>query len=194
MRVRNPKLIESLYLLRSIGLPVETVLDIGVRHLTYPLIKVFPDKKHVLFEPIEEYFPAVRNNYASIDHELVNAAVFDRDGTVIIHSERKTLGDQISHSYIVDNNTASSRVVKSISIDRFLVESERSQPYLLKIDVEGAEIPEAIIRGCERALTQTSAVIIEMTVDRFVRRATLLDKAGFNLWDLVELCYYGECL
>lgn len=33
-----------------------------------------------------------------------------------------------------------------------------------------------------------------MTVDRFVRRATLLDKAGFNLWDIVELCYYGECL
>lgn len=93
MRVRNTKLIESLCLLRSIELPVGTVLDIGVRHLTYPLIKVFPDKKHVLFEPIEEYFPAIRADYASIDHELVNAAVYDRNGAVIIHSERKTLGD-----------------------------------------------------------------------------------------------------
>lgn len=191
---RNAKMVESLRLLRGLGLPVGTILDVGVRHLTWPLIEVFPDKKHVLFEPITDYFPQIRKYYASIDYELVNAAVYDVDGTVSIHSERKTLGDEISHSYIVQNATDTSHVVDCIRLDTFLLTRDIFCPYLLKIDVEGPDIPVAILQGCQQTLTQTSVVVIEMTVDRFVERASLLDKAGFGIWDIVDLCYYGECL
>lgn len=187
-------MVESLRLLRGLGLPVGTILDVGVRHLTRPLIEVFPDKKHLLFEPIADYFPQIKRYYASIDYELVNAAVCDVDGTVIIHSERKTLGNEISHSYIVQDVTETSRIVDSIRLDTFLSASDRSGPYLLKIDVEGSDIPSAILRGCQKTLAQTSVVVIEITVDRFMQRASLLDLAGFDIWDIVDLCYYAECL
>jgi FkbM family methyltransferase len=191
---RNAKMAESLRLLRSLEVPIETILDVGVQHLTPPLVEVFPDKKHLLFEPIADYFPHIIKNYSSTDYDLVNAAVCDVDGTVTIHSERKNLGNEISHSYIVQDVTATSRIVDSIRLDTFLSGGSRSAPYLLKIDVEGADVPAAILRGCQNTLAQTSVVVIEMTVDRFTQRTNLLDQAGFDIWDVVDLCYYGDCL
>ncbi len=192
--MRQTRLSDSLRALKSSGLPIGTILDVGIQYATPPLMEVFPDKKHILFEPIEDYFPQIAKNYAAIDHQLIHAAVSDSDGEVNIHSERKTLGNTISHSYIVKEATTASRLVKSLRLDTFLESADLLPPYLLKVDVEGAETPAAILRGAEKTLAQSSAVVIEMTVDRFMERARLLEAAGFGLWDLVDLCYYGDCL
>lgn len=187
-------MLESLRLLRSLELPIDTILDVGVQHATPSLIEVFPDKRHILFEPIDDYFNQITRNYSSVDYELVNAAVCDVDGTVTLHSERKTLGNEISHSWIVQKVTENSRIVDSIRLDTFLSKQNRLGSYLLKIDVEGSDIPASILQGGLKTLGETSVVVIEMTVDRFMQRAKLLDQAGFDIWDVVDLCYYGDCL
>jgi len=187
-------MLESLRLLRRLELPIDTILDVGIQHSTPSLIEVFPDKRHILFEPIDDYFNQITKNYSSMDYELVNAAVCDVDGTVTLHSERKTLGTEISHSWIVQKATENSRVVDSIRLDTFLSKKSNLGSCLLKIDVEGAEIPISILQGGRETLKHTSVVVIEMTVDRFVERAKLLDQAGFDIWDIVALCYYGDCL
>lgn len=192
--MRKARLAESLGILRARGLPVHTVLDVGVQYGTPPLVEAFPDKRHVLFEPIAEYHPRISTNYSEMAHSVVGAAVSDTDGEVHLSSERKSSSSEISHSYIVRQATNSTREVQSIRLDTFLANDEAQQPYLLKIDVEGADIPAAILRGALKTLSHTSAVVIEMTVDRFMERAALLDSAGFDLWDLVDLCYYDDCL
>lgn len=185
---------ESLSLLRRIGLPVEDVLDVGVQHGTPALMEVFGDKLHHLFEPVDDYFPKIRSNYGAIRHELIQAAVSDQDAEVFLHSEYKTGSGQVSHSWISTVETSSSRRVPTLKLDTYVERAKLAGPMLLKIDVEGAPVPAAILHGAAGTLSQCSAVVIEMTVERWFERAALLDASGFDLWDLTALSYYGECL
>lgn len=191
---RAAKIEDSLRKLRATGVLISTVVDVGIQHSTPVLIKVFPDIPHLLFEPVEEYYPHIRENYSDLDYTLVAAAVSDFDGQLTLHTEKKTRGDEISHSYIVKVATPSTRTVRSLMLDTFFRENPSSAPYLLKIDVDGPDVPSSIIRGAQAVLAQTAAVVIEMTVDKFMDRAILLHEAGFDVWDVCDLCYYGGCL
>lgn len=192
--MRNAKIRECLQTLRQKGLPVGAVIDVGIQHATEPLIELFPDVPHVLFEPVEEYFPFIHKNYAALDYKLVHAAVSDAEGFVTLHTQRKTRGDEISHSYIVPNETKSSRTVPTLTLDNYFSSHPLPKSPMLKIDVEGPDVPNSILRGARETLKDCSVVVIEMTVDRFMERAILLHEAGFDLWDLCDLCYYGDCL
>lgn len=191
---RNAKIRESLATLKSSLPPVRNVIDVGVQHSTPPLIEAFPDSHHFLFEPVAEYHPFIHSHYKALRYTLVEAACSDTDAEVILHSERKTRGDEISHSYIVAKPTSTSRVVRSLSLDSYFASTGLTGPSLLKIDVEGPDVPTQILRGATQVLSSVDAVVIEMTVDRFMERAVLLHSAGFDLWDLCDLCYYGGCL
>ena len=192
--MRQAKIAESLRLLKEIGLPIGDVIDIGVLHGTPVLMEIFADKSHHLIEPIEDYFPVIRSNYSRIKHHLVNAAVSDVDGEVFVHSAKKLGNDQISHSWITETATENSRRVAAITLDSYVAKVKPEAPFLLKIDVDGAIVPAAILRGARHTLEECSVVVIEMTLERFFERAALLDAAGFDLWDITSLCYYGECL
>ena len=191
---RVAKVEDSLRTLREAGVRIETVVDVGIQHQTPVLIKVFPDVPHVLFEPVAEYYPYIRINYAGLDHTLVEAAVSDVDGELILRTEKKTRGDEISHSYIVKEAAPSTRNVQSLTLDTYFREHPAATPFLLKIDVEGPDVPASILRGARSVLRQAAAVMIEMTVDKFMERAVLLHDAGFDVWDICDLCYYGDCL
>lgn len=192
--MRSAKLQDSLQYLRQTGIPIATVVDVGIQHSTPVLLKVFPDIPHVLFEPIREYYPHIRKNYAGVSYQLIEAAVSDFNGEVLLRTEKKTHGNEISHSYIVKTQSPNSRKVSSITLDRFYTENELEAPILLKIDVEGPDVPSNIIRGAGHLLQRTSAVVIEMTVEKFMERAELLHQADFDMWDITDLCYYGNCL
>jgi len=56
------------------------------------------------------------------------------------------------------------------------------------------DVPNLIIRGAANTLKSTAVVVIEMTVDKLMERAILLHEAGFDVWDICDLCYYGDCL
>jgi FkbM family methyltransferase len=192
--LRTTRIQESLTQLRLSGIPLAAVLDVGVQTGTPVLMDVFRDLTHHLFEPVDDYFPEIRKNYREVPHRLVHAAVSDTEGEVLLHSARKMNDGKISHSWITQQPTDSTRRVPAITLDAYLQREAVKGPFLLKVDVDGAAIPAAILRGGARALQECSAVVIEMTVDRFFERAALLDAAGFDLWDLSALCYYGDCL
>jgi FkbM family methyltransferase len=184
----------SLRRLREAGTPFASVLDVGVQTATPVLIEVFPDLTHHLFEPIDDYFPGIRENYAAISHRLVHAALADADGEVHLHAESRTGDGAVTHSWISPEPTATSRRLRAMRLDTYLDEAQPASPFLLKIDVDGAPVPGAILRGAARTLEHSSAVVIEMTVERFQERNALLVAAGFDLWDLAAPCYYGGCL
>ncbi len=192
--MRTAKILNSLETLRQIKVPITAIIDVGIQHETPVLKKVFDDLHHILFEPINDYFPFIKKNYSGFSYQLIEAAVSDIDGEIIIHSEKKTRGDEISHSYIVNKATNSSRNIKSITLDSYFSQYPIEDNYLLKIDVEGANVPSQILNGSKDVLKKASVVVIEMTVDKFMERAIILDQAGFDLWDLCDLCYYGDCL
>lgn len=192
--MRNAKVREALRLLRASQVPITHIIDVGIQHSTPPLMEVFPDLYHYLFEPVEEYYPHIRRNYEKIGHQLVEAAVTDTNGELLLQTQKKTRGDEISHSFLTTRASADTRSVQALRLDTYFAAHSPDNRYLLKVDVEGPDVPSAILRGAQGILDKVSVVMIEMTVDRFMDRAIILHEAGFDVWDLCDLCYYGDCL
>jgi len=177
----------SLRQLRGRGVPVAAVLDVGVQRATGPLIEVFPDVPHLLFEPVRAFYPDIRRNYANIRHEIVEAAICDVDGAGKIEAAMID-GKDVSHAWI----STRGEEVRLARLDTIVPTYDFKGPYLLKIDVDGAAIPAKIIDGAEGVMADVSCVVCEMVADRFTDLAARIEKHGFSLWDIVECCYYDD--
>jgi FkbM family methyltransferase len=194
LKHRLPRKENSLSSLRKGNLDARTILDIGVQHGTVELRNVFPDLKHFLFEPVEEYYSFIQENYRDFDYELVRGAISDKDGEDLL-SITKMGADSITHSSLdgaFGREAAESRVVKTITLDSFLKDRNCPKPYLLKLDVDGHELP--ILRGAEETLRDTSCVVMESPLCNLSERVSYLEAKGFKLWDIVDLCYYYDNL
>ena len=55
---------------------IKTVIDVGILTSTIELMRTFRDEKHVLIEPLTEYFALIEENYtkANIDFDLLKIA------------------------------------------------------------------------------------------------------------------------
>lgn len=181
----------SLRVLRERGIPVQTVLDVGVLYGTPELIDAYPNVTHILFEPVAEFRAHIEANYAGIPHRLMQAAVSDRSGTTSLATTTILEGLEISHSYMTDDSHGA-RSVPMVSIDDYLEGDNADAPFFLKIDVDGAELK--VLNGAKKTLSRTSVVMIEATVGSLVERLSFLIEAGFRLFDLTEPCYYDDGL
>jgi FkbM family methyltransferase len=186
----HPTKQNTLSRLKNRGLNVATVLDVGVKFETLELRQAFPDLKHFLFEPVEEYFADIRRNYRGLDYELVPQALSDKQGEDLL-TITKMGSDLITHSSLdgeLGGEVSETRKITVTTLDNFLGHRECPKPYLLKLDVDGHEMP--ILRGAEEALKQTSCVVIEAPLCYLSERVKYLESKGFHLWDIVDLCYY----
>ncbi|MEM0928865.1 MAG: FkbM family methyltransferase [Pseudomonadota bacterium] len=182
--------------LREMGVPVETVLDVGVLTCTWPLIQQYRDKLHVLMEPIEEFAPRIREIYEeqSVNYELVTAAMSDKDGEVTMQTKSVREGATITHARIVDDEhkRPDLRKVKSMTLAKLIEEHQYKGPFLLKLDVDGAELE--ILKGAAPVLDQCSVICVEVGIKNFVQRADYIIRSGFQPFDIVDLCYYDRRL
>lgn len=196
--MRNPTKADSFKRIKSCGIPIETILDVGVLSGTSELIQAFPSHRHVLFEPIVEWNQKIAHNYCAVNHDLHNVAVADTDGFVQLELSTVIANHPITHARIkVQESQCTSknhniRRVESVRLDSFVAKQNLLGPYLLKIDVDGAEI--LILEGARGMLERCNVVIIEAGIDNFLHRAYPLEKAGFQLFDLVDLAYYDDRL
>jgi FkbM family methyltransferase len=193
--MRRPLKIQSLKKLRQLGVPVAAVVDVGILTGTRELMEAFGDRRHILIEPIVEWNERIRKSYAEagIDFELINVAASDRNGTMNMETSSVVPGRPISHARLTEKTSgATVRQVPVRTLDSLLPEHGVPAPYLLKIDVDGAE-PQ-ILAGATATLTRTNAVVIEANIRNFIERATLLQAAGFELFDIVDPCYYDDRL
>jgi FkbM family methyltransferase len=185
---RFPSKSNSLHFLKSLGVEIGTVLDVGTHEQTPELRLAFPAQRHILFEPAEEFYPAIAKHYEGLNYELVKAAVSNSDG---VGRLKKTAidGGDVSHSTLVWGDSASDTDVATIRLDTFLQARNEPKPYLLKIDVDGFEIP--ILEGTEGAWGDIDCVIIEATQVTFLERLQFVISRGFRLFDIVDQCYYS---
>lgn len=189
---RRPLVTESLARLRGLGVPVGTVVDVGVLSGTPDLMAAFPDRKHLLIEPITEWQPTIAAAYgkAGITHEVIAVAAAERDGTMPMETSTVLPGVPISHARLTDapRQGLGRRDVPVRRLDTLLPERKAATPYLLKIDVDGAELD--ILRGAAGILPDCSIVVVEANVQTFLPRAAAVVQAGFQLFDIVDPCYY----
>jgi FkbM family methyltransferase len=106
---------------------------------TPELVTVFPDKHHLLFEPLQENITGIAANYKNIKHTLVEAAVADKEGDVTL---KISTSGAFTNSSIVPGpaDWVNKRVVPAVTLDAYLLRHPQNPPYLLKLDVDGFEM------------------------------------------------------
>ena len=77
---RIPTMSDSLSALMDAGVPVRSILDIGILYGTDPLKRMFPNTRHYLFEPVDIHFDTIRQRYKRFDYELFPYAISNVDG------------------------------------------------------------------------------------------------------------------
>lgn len=186
----------SLEVLKEKGLAVGTVIDIGVHRHTPELINAFPDKPHLLFEPVTEYYEDIKKNYAAINFTLFPVALSSESSEGFLRTFDVTGLGGVSHSSISTAGGEGTRHIQIAALDDVLKSRNDATPYLIKLDVDGAEMQ--ILKGAAAALQKTDCVIIECPIsidaNMFFDRANFLREQGFVLWDIVDFCYYKNQL
>ena len=212
--MRSPTITSTIRQLINEGIKVSTVLDVGTAKQTWPLQEVFPDKKHILFEPCVEFKTACEKDYEKheIDYELYNIALSDfndLNGQLFynVHSDSHRadgyLEADIGVNYIwagvvprgeedYHGNNHPKRDMEIATLDTFLVDKNYDKPYYLKIDTDGGEM--GVIRGAQNTLKYCSMIQIESCLYKDLEHTAWgninwLESIGFQLWDVVDLHY-----
>ena len=177
--------------LQSFGFEVDTVLDVGVDAGTPFLYEAFPDKKFILFDPIEETAQRVAPWRERIDYDLYIIALDAEEGQaeLIIPTtdrKRRSLATVAGFSAEYENRIVNTerRSVSKRRLDSYT--ADLPGKFGLKIDTEGNEL--AVIRGAEETLKRTEFVIAEVSVKRrfkdgyrFSEFVAEMGKHGFEL-------------
>ncbi len=192
--MRHPTKDDCFKKLKAMGTPIGTILDVGVKTCTYELRRNFPGHHHILMEPIVEWNDGIKKNYgnAGISYELLNIAVSDRDGDVTLKTNTVYEDKAISHARITDQDGEGPnfRTVPTQTLDSVVAARDLKKPYLLKVDVDGAEL--LVLSGAQKTLADCSVVVIETGIDNLVERAKAVRDAGFQVFDVVDISYYDD--
>ena len=176
------------------GIRYSTVIDVGcadghfyVQHFG---MGVLPGSTVVNIDPNAIYEDSLKAIKQVVGGHYVIAAVSDREGEVTMTtaahpywSSLRPAGDLYwEKSNRMNEGTVT---VPSVTLDGVAARLGLSGPYLLKLDVQGAEVE--VLRGAREVLGRTHVVICEVDIDDFQTVHQMLVEAGFGLYDLTQL-------
>lgn len=191
---RGPNMAAALRQLLKLGVPVGSVIDVGVQTGTEPLAEVLQDRRHLLIEPVEEWNDAIREHYEAhgVQYTLLNIAASDADGEVKLKLKSVLPGEISSHAFMVEEEKGPGeyRSVPMRRLDSVVPEQALAAPYMLKVDVDGAEM--RVIDGALEILQSCSTVSLEVGVNNMVERLSRMRELGFEPFDIVDICYYDD--
>jgi FkbM family methyltransferase len=169
-----------------------TVIDVGVAWGTEDLYEAFPRAKHLLIEAIAEFEPKIREVVAGYDHELVLAAAGAAAGELTIHVQPQMSWSSMFRPLPEFPANSKPRQVPTVRIDELCKEKGLRGPYLLKVDVEGAELE--VMAGATGILAETDVVVLEVAfpeeyqnVPTFAEIIRRMDELGYAVYDMFDL-------
>lgn len=151
--------------LTRLGFEPSTVIDVGVAYQTPELYQLFPKADILLIEPLAEFEPFLRRICSQYKAQYVLAAAGESAGSAILHVHRDKDGSSLMREIEGASVDGSPREVPVTTIDQQCAERKLHGPFLIKIDVQGAEFQ--VLAGAARALRETEAVILEVSLFAF---------------------------
>jgi len=184
----------SLLGLRDRGFQPKTVLDIGAAYgdWTKECLKVYPNSKFLLLEPLAEYNNALNKMvYQHSNVRFINAVAGAVSGQVEMHVQKDLVGssllDDKDKSY-----SGSMRSISMVSIDDLLNKGELEPPELVKIDVQGFELE--VLKGGGSLFNSAEVFILEVSLYEFCHGMPIaqdiiayMAKKGFVLYDIATI-------
>ena len=172
-----------------------TVIDVGVADGTPELYAAFPDAHLVLVEPVEEFFAGIGALLSTRAGVHLPIALGEREDSLEMNVQ---LTDGAKSSFLTRTALSATGEVparRSVAVrplDAAVAEMALVSPVLLKIDVEGFELP--VLRGATATLRRTDVVIIESSVAKRFEGAAGFEEVvgfmfaqGFRLRDIVRV-------
>jgi FkbM family methyltransferase len=156
---------------------------------------VFPEAKYILVEPLEEYEPFLNRVLKTIPGaELVQVAAAQGRGDVVIHVHPDLVGSSVYLEQEDSTVNGVPRTVPALSLDEITRERNLEAPYLVKIDVQGAELD--VLEGGEEALKKTDYLLLEVSLFGFFKGGpqlydvtTFMKSRGFVIYEILGLQY-----
>lgn len=179
--------------LSRLNLIPKTVIDVGAADGTLELYRTFPQAHHALLEPLVEFQPSLEkltSTYPHLDYKIAAAGRTSGEMTINVHP------DLYGSSFYLEQEDSdvngAPRTVPMVTLDEWC--GHLPGPYLVKIDVQGAELE--VLAGAERVLQETQFIVMETSLFEFYKGAPLvhdvvrfMSDRNFVLYDILGLQY-----
>jgi len=185
-------LAEAIERLFNKGVRYSTVIDVGCAdgHFFLSHMRWFPgavplniDANRLYEESLKAIKDAVGGNYRI---SAITDYVGDIEITESVHPYWSSIRPEGDLYWSRINDLVKTKVnVSTTTLDTLVRELALKPPYLLKLDVQGAE--EAVLAGARAVLGNTHAVVCEADIDDFHDIDAILAQAGFCLYDITQL-------
>lgn len=184
----------SLAMLLAKGVRCATVIDLGSADGYFFLnghrLGLFPGAVPVNVDANATYEDSLRAIQEVFGGHYFIGAVTDHDGQVEITSAVHPYWDSLrpdNDPYWdqVNKLGVEKTVVPAATVDSLAGRFRLSPPYLIKLDVQGAEVQA--LRGARRTLRETVAVVCEADIVDFHGIDAALCEAGFGLLDVTNI-------
>jgi FkbM family methyltransferase len=177
------------------GLKPETIIDVGAARGTPALYDVFPEARHILIEPLEEYIPDLDSLVSKLNKaEYIIAAATATPGNIVINVHPDLVGSSIYKENENSDVNGVERTIPALTLDEICNERGTKGPYLLKIDTQGAELE--VLKGAKTILEDTELVILEVSFFEFFKSGpqvydcmNFMKERGFVAYDIFGLQY-----
>lgn len=151
---------------KALGLAPATVIDVGVGMGTPDLYEGFPDARLVLVEPLDEWRPHLEGICEAWSAEVVTAAAGAKSGETRISVHRAPVCSSMLGAYRGEDAKQEWRTVPMARLDDLAEELALKGPFVLKADVEGAELE--VLAGATQVLAETDLVLLELSLFELV--------------------------
>jgi FkbM family methyltransferase len=181
---------------RRLGIVPGTVIDVGAAYGDWSAecAAVFPDARYLVVEPLSEYGPFLDDSLRAIgDVQRIAAAAGAEEGDLTLNVHADLVGTSMHREY-EKGLEIEARRVPAVTIDGIVKTYDAAPPYLLKVDVQGAELD--VLAGAVETLRATELVVLEVSFleffeggARFDEVVAALAEAGFAAYDLLGVGY-----
>lgn len=177
--------------------PVNTVIDVGAAHGEWSVMccKTLSRARYILLEPLHEYETQLKNSLRRIPNAEHHALALDREAgerTIRVHP------DLVGSSFYLEAEDSDvngqPRTIRVDTLDSVRESRNLEPPFLLKLDVQGAEMD--VLSGGSSTLADCAFVIIESSFfDFYDNEATvseilrIMSDKGFVPYDIFGLSY-----
>ncbi len=187
--------------LKRLGISPLTFIDVGANRgmLSKTVSYLFPECKIYCFEPIKSCFKELQKlEQISLNFKVFNCAISDYVGVANFNESEYDYSSSLlemaeKHKQVFPyTKMTNSYEVNVYTLDSFYNQLELTQPVILKLDVQGAELN--VIRGAGELLEEVDFIICELSVTELYLNQPLvsdiiikLKEKGFYLLDILDL-------
>lgn len=185
--------LDTLYRVRRQGIRPSQIIDIGASDgkWTRDCLKVFPDAKYFLVDPLEENSIFLQELQCECSQvKAWTGALGAKSGKLCLNVH----ADQSSFlkSEYSKNNAYGTRLVEVQTLDAFLGSGTIEAPDMIKADVQGYEME--VLKGAEKCLESAELLLLELLYRRLYENCPLahevISYAGSKGFRIFDICSY----